>query len=217
MQKIEGKEFGTYVVTAIQLGLSKSAGINANGKPSRYVVLFVKNIKMRLGNPRHIIIFEDQAPGLFEVLKNYTTSDTPENGRYTVDLVAFKKSPDVSTMEGLLEFPGMTIEQYKLRKGLCYQNDIDGKRVYFGKAGDANREPVMRDTISVLVWIENAIEANGVFKMNYFDKWRPEDQGARMESIFYREAVNANAPTAAEPAPTATEDEADVADTDTPF
>lgn len=215
MQKIEGREFGTYVVTAIQLGKSKSAGINANGKPSRYVVLFVKNIKMRLGNPRHIVVFEDQAPGLFDILYNYKTSETPENGRYTVDLAAFKKSDDVSAMNGLLEFPGMTIEQYKLRKGLCYQNDIDGKRVYFGKPGDANREPVMRDTISVLVWIESAVEGNGVFKMNYFDKWSPEDQGARMESIFYREAVNANAPTSPEPTQAIAEDE--VADTETPF
>lgn len=214
MQKIEGKEFGTYVVTAIQLGLSKSAGINANGKPSRYIVLFVKNVKMRLGRPRHIVMFEEEVPGLYEILKNYTTSDTPENGRYTVDLIAFKKSEDVAAMDGLLEFPGMTTEQYKLRKGLCYQNDIDGKRVYFGKDGDANREPVMRDTISVLVRVDNAIEANGVFKMNYFDKWSPEDQGARMESPFYREAVNANTPSVPEPEPV---EEDDAADTNAPF
>jgi hypothetical protein len=214
MQKIEGKEFGTYVVTAIQLGLSKSAGINANGKPSRYIVLFVKNVKMRLGRPRHIVMFEEEVPGLFEILKNYTVSDTPENGRYTVDLIAFKKSEDVAAMDGLLEFPGMTTEQYKLRKGLCYQNDIDGKRVYFGKDGDANREPVMRDTISVLVRVDNAIEANGVFKMNYFDKWSPEDQGARMESTFYREAVNANTPSVPEPEPV---EEDDAADTNAPF
>ena len=214
MQKIEGKEFGTYVVTAIQLGLSKSAGINANGKPSRYIVLFVKNVKMRLGRPRHIVMFEEEVPGLYEILKNYTTSDTPENGRYTVDLIAFKKSEDVAAMDGLLEFPGMTTEQYKLRKGLCYQNDIDGKRVYFGKDGDANREPVMRDTISVLVRVDNAIEANGVFKMNYFDKWSPEDQGVRMESTFYREAVNANTPSVPEPEPV---EEDDAADTNAPF
>lgn len=216
MQKIEGKEFGTYVVTAIQLGKSKSAGINANGKQSRYIVLFVKNIKMRLGRPRHIVMFEEEVPGLFEILYNYKTSDTPENGRYTVDLNAFKKSPDVDAMEGLLEFPGMTTEEYKLRKGLCYQNDIDGKRVYFGKEGDANREPVIRDSISVLVWVEHAIEANGVFKMKYFDKWSPKDQGARMESTFYREAVNANTPSAPEPEPVEEEND-DAADTDAPF
>lgn len=191
MQKIEGKEFGTYVVTAIQLGLSKSAGINANGKPSRYIVLFVKNAKMRLGRPRHIVMFEEEVPGLYEILKNYTTSDTPENGRYTVDLIAFKKSEDVAAMDGLLEFPGMTTENYKLRKGLCYRNDVDGKRVYCGKPGEANREPVVRDTITVLVQVDYAIETDEKLQMQYFDMMSPAEQGAQMERTFYRVPVNA--------------------------
>ena len=191
MQKIEGREFGTYVVTAIQLGKSKSAGINANGKQSRYIVLFVKNVKSRLAPASRFVIFEEDEPGLFEILYNYKTSETAdEKGRYTVDLLAFKNSADAAAMDGLLEFPGMTTEDYKLRKGLCYQNDIDGDRVYKGKPGEANREPVVRDTITVLVQVDYAID-DGKLQKYYVDKMSPVERGARMESTFYRVPVNA--------------------------
>lgn len=192
MQKIDGSEFSNYKVTAIQIGQAKSEGLN--GKKSRYIVLFVKNKKSRLAAPRHLIIFEDEEPELINILMNYKTSNTKNaKDRYTIDLKAFEESDDANAMDGLLEFPGMQTVQYKLKKGLCYMNDVNGNRVFKKNSNQA----IMTDTITVLVQIDYAVESDGKMEVHYFDKFDPDTQGQRMENAFYREAVETNVSTTA--------------------
>jgi len=208
MNRIDGSELSNYKVTAIQIGQSKTEGIN--GKKSKYIVLFVKNKKARLAPPRHLIIFEDEEPELISTLLKYKKSeDKDSNNRYTVDLKAFKESDDADTMDGLLEFPGMQVVQYKLRKGLCYMNNVNGERVL-----KKDKSPIITDTISVLVQVDYILENNGKLETHYFDGYDPETQGRRMEDAFYKET--ATTIVTARPETEGVVDE-EAEETDTPF
>lgn len=208
MQKIDGSELSNYKVTAIQIGQSKTEGIN--GKKSKYIVLFVKNKKSRLAPPRHLIIFEDEEPELIDILMNYKKGEKDSTtNRYTIDLAAFKASDDADAMDGLLEFPGMQVIQYKLRKGLCYMNNVDGQRVV-----KKDGTEIKVDTISILVQVDYIVEDNGKLETHYFDGYDPATQGQRMENAFYKVPVEI-ASTAAQPS-VSTEAEAK-ADDEVPF
>lgn len=63
-------------------------------------------------------------------------------------------------------------------------NNADGKRVQT-KGG----EPVIADTINVLVQIDYIIQDGDKLKTVYFDGFDPDTQGQRMESRFFKEAV----------------------------
>ena len=206
MQKIEGSDMSCYKTIAIRVGQTKVEGIN--GKKSKYAVFFVKNKKSRLSKTEHLVIFDDQDPDLINTLLQYKTDDKKdENGRYEIDLSALKHSDDADELQDIFEWPGMQAETYKLRKGLCYQNDIDGKRVT--KKDGSN---VIVDTISVLVQIDYILDNNGKLDIHYFKPYDPDIQGPRMENTFYKEAVTTTA-SVTEPTPEPDSDDSE----DAPF
>lgn len=183
MNKMDGSELSVYKTLAIQVGQSKTEGIN--GKKSKYAVFFVKNKKSRNCKVRRLTFFEEDEPNLIEGLLQYKASENKNaEGRYDVDLKALKGSDDPDLMDGLWEFPGMQVQQYKLRKGMCYMNNADGKRVQT-KGG----EPIIADTINVLVQIDYIIQDGDKLKTVYFDGFDPDTQGQRMESRFFKEPV----------------------------
>lgn len=209
MNIIDGSTLSCYKTTSIQLGMSKKAGIN--GKQSKYIVFFVKNRKARATKPRHLVIFDEDEPGLFDTFKKYTTANTPDaNGRYTVDIQAMSKSDDAETLEDFMEFPGMQTAQYKLRKGLCYMNNVNGERVL-----DKDKQPVITDTITVLVWVNYIMDTGKGLEPKYFDGYELEKQGERMERNFYKEAVNKT--TTVEPEPAAETEAEAGSEEPTPF
>lgn len=96
---------------------------------------------------------------------------------------AMKAADNAADFADYLRFPGMLEEQYKLSKGPCYANDANGKRIL-----DAAGNQVVRSTISVLTQVK-FIMPDG--SMKYFSGMDPYSTGSRMESRFWREAVNA--------------------------
>lgn len=206
MQIIDGSQLSNFKTTAIELGKSKQT----DGNPSKtYAVLFVKNVKDRVSRARHILIWEDDEPSIIEILKKYRAKEANKNGRYLVDLKELKNSDDFEEVEDLFKFSGMKTMKYKLRKGLCYLNDVNGKRVL--KKQD--NTPIIRSEITILIRIDNITEINGATEINYFDGMDPSTVGERMENTFYKEAYVATTPAT----PAVTEEEADETDEATPF
>ena len=184
MQRINGSDLSCYKTTAIQLGVAKKS--NKQGKTPRFAVLFVRNKMASITcKTRRILLFEDEYPGLIDLLYKYKSDTKDKNNRYTVKIQALKSSDDAAEVEDLWEFPGMKTEQYKLKKGLCYMNDVDGNRV---KRDDGSF--VMVDTITVLVQVQFILEDNGKLRTTYVDGYDPDTQGQKMEHSFYKEAVN---------------------------
>lgn len=204
MQRINGSELSCYKTTAIELGVAKKQ--NKQGKTPHFAVLFVRNKMASITcKTRRIILFEDEYPGLITLLSKYKENTPSKNGRDIVNIKALKASDDADEVEDLWEFPGMKTEQYKLKKGLCYMNDVNGERV---KRNDGTYVTV--DTITVLVQVQFILEDNGKLKTTYIDGFDPDTQGQKMEHAFYRKAVD-TPPVEAEAEAEATQNE------ETPF
>ena len=184
MQRINGEELSNYVTKQILLGVAKKE--NNQGVKSRFMVLVVKNKKFRNTQPSRIIIWDDDEPGLINIVAKYKTDKKTPEGYIIVDIRALKESDDADEMDGYWEFPGMQMEQFHLRKGMCYLNDVDGKRRMY----KATNEPVMTDTVSVLTQVDYIIENDGKLEVHYAPKWDLNTRGEQMENAFYREAVN---------------------------
>lgn len=184
MNKMDGSELSVYKTIAIQVGQAKKEG--TNGKKSKYAVFFVKNKKSRNCKVRKRIFFEEEEPSLIEDLLQYKVGEKV-NDRYNIDMKALRESGDEDLMDGLWEFPGMQVVPYKLRKGLCYMNDADGNRVT-----TKDGTPIMADVVQVLVQIDYIMSDGDKLKTVYIDGFDPDTQGQRMESHFFKEAVETN-------------------------
>ena len=182
---IPGAQLSCYKTIAISLGQSKKE--NNNGVKSNFIVLSVKNKKSLLSGTRRIVLFDEDIPGAFNALKAYASNTPDAQGGYLVDLTKMKADTAVmAEWEGLLEFPGGMVVEYPLRKGLCYQNDIDGK---VGTEKNTNT-PIMKDRVNVFVQVDFAtVDENGRMSYVYIDRFGLSEQGQRMESRFYRNAV----------------------------
>lgn len=182
---IPGAQLSCYKTIAISLGQSKKD--NNNGVKSNFIVLSVKNKKSLLSGTRRIVLFDEDIPGAFNALKAFAGNTPDAQGGYLVDLAQMKADTAVmAEWEGLLEFPGGMVVEYPLRKGLCYQNDIDGKQVV---AKNTN-QPVMKDKVNVFVQVDFAtVDENGRMSYVYIDRFGLSEQGQRMEDRFYRNAV----------------------------
>lgn len=190
MNKMDGSELSVYRTIAIQVGVAKKEGLN--GKKSRYAVFYVKNKKARTSKTRRILFFEEDEPDLIKGLLQFKQGE-PVNNMQSIDIKALRESGDEDLMYGLWEFPGMQVVPYKLRKGLCYMNNADGERVT-----TKDKTPIMVDTIQVLVQVDYVMSDGDKIKTIYVDGYDPDTQGQRMESHFYKEAVETNAHNAAE-------------------
>lgn len=184
MNKMDGSELSVYKTIAIQVGQAKKEG--TNGKKSKYAVFFVKNKKSRNCKVRKRIFFEEEEPSLIEDLLQYKVGEKV-NDRYNIDMKALRESGNEDLMDGLWEFPGMQVVPYKLRKGLCYMNDADGNRVT-----TKDGTPIMADVVQVLVQIDYIMSDGDKLKTVYIDGFDPDTQGQRMESHFFKEAVETN-------------------------
>ena len=182
---IPGAQLSCYKTIAISLGQSKNP--NNDGVKSNFIVLSVKNKKSLLSGTRRIVLFDEDIPGAFEALKPFASQTADAQGGYLVNLAQMKADASVmAEWDDLLEFPGGMVVEYPLRKGLCYQNDIDGKPV---KSKNTN-QPIMKDRVNVFVQVDFAtVDENGHMQYIYIDKFGLSEQGQRMEDRFYRNAV----------------------------
>ena len=182
---IPGAQLSCYKTIAISLGQSKKE--NNQGIKSNFIVLSVKNKKSLLSGTRRIVLFDEDIPGAFNALKAFASQTPDAQGGYLVNMSQMRANAEVmAEWDGLLEFPGGMVVEYPLRKGLCYQNDINGNIV---KEKNTN-QPIMKDKVNVFVQVDFAtVDENGKMSFVYIDRFGLSEQGQRMESRFYRNAV----------------------------
>lgn len=181
-QLIKGSELGAYKTIAMSLGVASKE--NRNGVKSKFLVLVVRDEDSAAAKSKRIIFWDEDVPGLIDKIKVFASNTpNPVTKGYDIDMNAMKTADNAADFADYLRFPGMLEEQYKLSKGPCYANDADGKRIL-----DAAGNPVVRSTISVLTQVK-FIMPDG--SMKYFSGMDPYSTGSRMESRFWREAVNA--------------------------
>lgn len=204
MNIIRGAELSTFKTTAISLGRAKKE--DRNGQKNRYMVVTMQDVDSPADKSREFF-FEDEldtelGPNLIDILKNFAADDPrgATNPRYkgmkVVNIKAAKESQEfevdgVSVLQPYLRWPGGMFETYKLKKGPCYANDIDGNRIK-----DANGNDVIVDSIQVFTQIKMLKpDANGNMETIYFKKFDLNSRGRRMERRFYQQAVNQSANT----------------------
>lgn len=181
-QLIKGSELGAYKTIAMSLGVASKE--NRNGVKSKFLVLVVRDEDSAAAKSKRILFWDEDVPGLIDKIKVFASkTPNPVTNGYDIDINAMKAADNAADFADYLRFPGMLEEQYKLSKGPCYANDADGKRIL-----DAVGNPVVRSTISVLTQVK-FIMPDG--SMKYFSGMDPYSTGSRMESRFWREAVNA--------------------------
>lgn len=198
---ISGASLSTYKTLAMSIGQSKKN--NRDGVKSKFVILTTKDQDSMIAKPSRIILFEeDLFTGAIDTLKNYAMTDndgkkvTDARGGYPIDLKALRESEDFENFEGLMLLPGGMVMDYKLKKGMCYANNVDGERIKDGRNND-----VMKDTISVFVQVKYFMPTpEGGMKPVFFAGMGLEERGSRMEAQFYRDAVQSHAQKADEAA-----------------
>lgn len=189
-EMISGASLSTYKTIAMTIGQSKKD--NRNGVKSKFVILTIKDKGSMIAKASRFILFEeDLFEGAIDTLKNYAVTDKDgqkvkdARGGYPIDLKALKESDDYEDFEGLMLLEGGMVMDYKLKKGLCYANDVDGNRTKDGRGND-----VVKDTVSVFVQVKYFMPTpQGGMQPVFYAGMGLEERGSRMESQFYREAV----------------------------
>lgn len=189
---IKGEQISNYITTAISLGVSKKP--NRQGQLSEFAVFTINDEEAMGTKGRNIIIFNDEKPEIIERLKPYCKEVIVNNEkRNIVDMnklvTDLEAEPELikkrDVLYSMLEFKGGMVTQYKLRKGLCYMNDVNGNPVK-----DRHGKVITRDSVTIFVWIKNMVpNEEGGFTTNYYDGYTPWEQGQRMEDRFFEKPV----------------------------
>lgn len=185
-QIIPGSIIGTYKATAATLTMSKNE--NQRGIKAAILILTVKDEGSAGAHPKTLMFFEGETISTEElqVFGKYKAAQPDQQGGYAVSLQTLMASPeDYRFLEKWFTWPGGNTEDYKLRKGLCYGNDLNGKR-----STRKDGTPVITDTIQVFTQVKYFTpEADGSMKPHYFAGLGLEEQGRRMEDRFFKVAV----------------------------
>jgi hypothetical protein len=182
---IKGKELGTFITTALSIGMSKNE--NSNGVKSRFVVVSCKDeAAIFAGRTRKFTIFEeDFGKEYIDILMKYADPGTNPD-TFNIRLEDFKKSDDAKGVMGqLLRWEGACEEFYPFEKGLCYANRADGTAMT-----DKEGKRVISSGVTVLCLVK-AIRPDQTGKMvtHYIEPFSPHTVGSRIERTFYKEAV----------------------------
>lgn len=187
---VKGSDMSNYVTLGMSLGVSKKQ--NRDGITSKFVVFTVQDEEGGFAKPsRHIMFEEALFPGAVDILKKYRMKDDNGNevkdakGGFPIDLKALKESEDADRFKGYFRIPGGMIEYYRLKKGECYANNVDGERIK-----DKQGKDVTKSVIPVFVQVKfYTVGANGEMVPHYANGMGLEEVGDRLERQFYREAV----------------------------
>lgn len=185
-QIIPGSVIGAYETTAVTLCMSKNQ--NNRGFTPAYIVLTVKDEGSAGSTPKTLMFFEGEQISTEEIklFGKYKAQQPDAQGGYPVSIQALRASKeDWETLKKWFYWPGGNNEVYKLRKGLCYGNDLDEKR---SKKKDGS--DVITDSISVFTQVKFFTpNADGSLTPNYFPGLGLEEQGRRMEDRFFKVPV----------------------------
>lgn len=185
-QIIPGSMIGTYKTTAATLAMSKNE--NQRGIKAGILILTVKDEGSAGAHPKTLMFFEGETISTEElqVFGKYKAAQPDKQGGYAVSLQTLMASPeDYKFLEKWFTWPGGNTEDYKLRKGLCYGNDLNGNP---SKKKDGT--PVITDTIQVFTQVKYFTpQGDGSLKPVYFAGLGLEEQGRRMEDRFFKVPV----------------------------
>lgn len=186
MDIIKGSDLSNFNTIGMSVAVSKKD--NRQGQKSRFLVLTLQDEDG--GYPTKMTMFEEElAPGTLEILGKYVMKDDKNEvvkdsqGGAIIDFKALKASDDAKEglLKGLMHWPGGMFMDYKLKKGECYSNDRDGKRIL-----DGWNQPVIRTTIPVFVQVKFVMDG----KFTFTNRMSLEARGSRMENQLYHVAVN---------------------------
>lgn len=182
---IRGKELGTFVTTALSIGMSKKE--NNNGVKSRFVVVSCKDEDaIFAGRTRKFTIFEeDFGKEYMDILMKYADPGAAPD-TFNIRLEDFKRSDDAKGVMGqLLRWEGACEEFYPFEKGLCYANKADGTPMT-----DKENKRVISSGVTVLCLVKSIRpDQTGKMVTHYIEPFSPHTIGSRIEKTFYKEAV----------------------------
>lgn len=205
----KGRELSMWETIAIGYATSKKPNPRT-GKTVNFAVLTLRNAKYPATPVHREIIFEDDDPELLMRLADLKVQDPKDATRFIVpmsslgchmeavedewgDPTIFRvkvDNPDTGEFfKKYVRWPGARLEPMRLRKGMCYGNDVDGKRNTVTRNGVT--KPVTTDTVRVFTQVDYIMQGeDGNMKTIYVDGRDPQTQLNRIESRFFIEAVS---------------------------
>lgn len=194
---IEGQDISLFKTTDISIGKAKKP--NNDGRIAEFAVLSVQQIKKFMGRDLaqgekvRVTIFDDQLGSALEVFKKFAdTTKQDSHGGNIVNLPALMADDaSLDQVFGYIYWPGGMVQEYRLRKGACYANDVDGN-ITKDKMGN----PVVKETISVFCQVSHRMPADdgSGYKTVYTKGYGFEERGSELENRFYRNPVSAGQP-----------------------
>ena len=182
-QILPGSTLGTFVaIEAIVATANKESTVGRmKGQKSRFLMLRMKNKKSARATQVWCTYFEGEsitAEQLDGLLKHKASEDA--QGGIILNMVSLKESGDIEKLDldSLFNVEGGVMKTYKFRKGMCYANDRNGKRI----------NPIrLRDSLQVFCQADTIEVTDTDMTINYFGGCDPETVGSRLENQFYKE------------------------------
>jgi hypothetical protein len=185
-QIIPGSIIGTYIATAATLTVAKNQ--NNRGFIPRILILTLKDEGSKGAQPKTQMFFEGETISAEEldVFSKYKAQQPDQQGGYPILLQALQASgKDWEFLQGWFKWPGGNCEDYYLRKGMCYGNNLDGT-----PSVKKDGTPVQTDRISVFTQVKYFTPLpDGSLKPTYYAGLGLEEQGRRMEDRFFKVPV----------------------------
>lgn len=207
----KGRELSMWETIAIGLATSKNPNPQT-GKNVRFAILTLRNAKYPATPVHREIIFEDDDPTLIATLETLKVQDPNDNERFIIpinkigveveaieddwgDPVIFKtkvdpESPHGKFMRKYILWPGARLMPMKLRGGMHYANDADGRERTRKNRLTGQAEVVKTDTVNVFVQVDYIMQGeDGNMETTYVDSRDPESQLKRIQDRFFIKPV----------------------------
>lgn len=203
----QGRDISVFKTIALTLGKSKKP--DNDGNINKFVVLTLKNRKALAAPAVRHIIFEQDIPGLIEILAKFKAEQPDTRGGYIVNLKALKESEEYTQDEDMkdlidqiLTWEGGKVSKYDMGVERL-ANDVDGKPVMSKITG----KQVSKRYISVFTQIDYmSTDDQGHTQIEYINGMGLEERGRRLMEQFYRQPAPVDAATTTAPDAAAEQD-----------
>lgn len=190
----QGRDISVFKAVALTIGQAKKP--DNDGNINKFVVLTLKNKKALAAPATRHIIFEQDIPGLIDILKKFKADQPDAKGGYLVNIKALKESDDYRKDEDTKEL----IDQILVWEGGKVSSyDMGAERL----ANDINNQPVKskltgkqvrKRYINVFTQIDYmTTDDEGHTKIEYINGMGLEERGRRLMEQFYRQPAPVDA------------------------
>lgn len=192
----QGRDISVFKTIGMTIGKAKKP--DNDGNVNAFIVLTLKNRKALAAPATRHIIFEQDVPGLIDVLKKFKADQPDAKGGYLVNLKALKESDDYlkdedmkELIDQVLTWEGGKVSTYDMGVERL-ANDINGKPVMSKHTG----KQVRKRYISVFTQIDYmTTDDEGHTKIEYINRMGLEERGRSIMEQFYRQPAPVDAAT----------------------